>query len=158
MIILEEVEVIQNDWSDSLLELSALHQKNIDISNQTSDFIDRLYFYDFGDVLFKPTLASQTQFRKTKEGALSYFIGNNDNFSEDSGFALKPWTKIRWENSGIQLFQNIATAMGNYYFTDPQGKEVKVEYTFGYMKDLNGNIKINLHHSSFPYNDDLYFE
>ena len=29
MIILEEVEVIQNDWSDSLLELAALHQKNI---------------------------------------------------------------------------------------------------------------------------------
>ena len=148
MIILEEVEVIQNDWSDSLLELSALHQKNIDISNQTSDFIDRLYFYDFGDVLFKPTLASQTQFRKTKEGALSYFIGNNNKFPEDSGFALKSWTNIIWENSSIKIIGNIALAMGNYYFINNKGK-LKVEFSFVYKKDKNNNLRIILHDSHF---------
>ena len=42
-------------------------------------------------------------------------------------------------------------AMGNYFFTGPDGKEVKVEYTFGYVKDSAGNLKINLHHSSLPY-------
>ena len=26
-----------------------------------------------------------------------------------------------------------AQAMGNYFFTDPDGDEVKVEYTFGYV-------------------------
>ena len=150
MIILEEVEVIQNDWSDSLLELSALHQKNIDISNQTSDFIDRLYFYDFGDVLFKPTLASQTQFRKTKEGALSYFIGNNNKFPEDSGFALKSWTNIIWENSSIKIIGNIALAMGNYYFINNKGK-LKVEFSFVYKKDKNNNLRIILHDSHLPY-------
>ena len=41
--------------------------------------------------------------------------------------------------------------MGNYYFTDKNGKTVKVEYSFGYIKDNNGDLKINLHHSSFPY-------
>jgi hypothetical protein len=150
MIILEEVEVIQNDWSNSLLELSALHQKNIDISNQTSDFIDRLYFYDFGDVLFKPTLASQTQFRKTKEGALSYFIGNNNKFPEDSGFALKSWTNIIWENSSIKIIGNIALAMGNYYFINNKGK-LKVEFSFVYKKDENNNLRIILHDSHLPY-------
>ena len=150
MIILEEVEVIQNDWSDSLLELSALHQKNIDISNQTSDFIDRLYCYDFGDVLFKPTLASQTQFRKTKEGALSYFIGNNNKFPEDSGFALKSWTNIIWENSSIKIIGNIALAMGNYYFINNKGK-LKVEFSFVYKKDENNNLRIILHDSHLPY-------
>ena len=150
MITLEEVEVIQNDWSDSLLELATLHQKNIDISNQTSDFIDRLYFYDFGDVLFKPTLASQTQFRKTKEGALSYFIGNNNKFPEDSGFALKSWTNIIWENSSIKIIGNIALAMGNYYFINNKGK-LKVEFSFVYKKDENNNLRIILHDSHLPY-------
>ena len=150
MITLEEVDLIQNDWSDSLLELATLHQKNIDISNQTSDFIDRLYFYDFGDVLFKPTLASQTQFRKTKEGALSYFIGNNNKFPEDSGFALKSWTNIIWENSSIKIIGDIALAMGNYYFINTKGK-LKVEFSFVYKKDENNNLRIILHDSHLPY-------
>ena len=43
--------------------------------------------------------------------------------------------------------------MGNYYFTSEQDKknETKVEYTFGYIKDINGNLRINLHHSSIPH-------
>ena len=40
--------------------------------------------------------------------------------------------------------------MWNYFFTDLDGNEAKVEYTFGY-KSINGNLKIDLHHSSFPY-------
>ena len=44
-----------------------------------------------------------------------------------------------------------AIAMGNYFFTDLQGNEAKVEYTFGY-KFIGGQLKIDLHHSSFPYN------
>ena len=42
-------------------------------------------------------------------------------------------------------------AMGNYFFTTPEGDEVKVEYSFGYILDENGNVRINLHHSSMPY-------
>ena len=40
--------------------------------------------------------------------------------------------------------------MGNYFFTDLDGNEAKVEYTFGY-KLINNELKIDLHHSSFPY-------
>ncbi|MFO7873177.1 MAG: hypothetical protein R6U62_01695 [Bacteroidales bacterium] len=46
--------------------------------------------------------------------------------------------------------ENRAIAMGHYYFTDYQGNEVKVEYTFGY-KLVGDNLKIDLHHSSLPY-------
>ena len=48
------------------------------------------------------------------------------------------------------LEQDRALAMGNYFFTDLQGNEAKVEYTFGYK--LVETLKIDLHHSSFPYN------
>jgi len=42
--------------------------------------------------------------------------------------------------------------MGNYYFTDANtGDETKVEYTFGYFKDEQGNLRINVYHSSLPY-------
>ena len=42
-------------------------------------------------------------------------------------------------------------AMGNYFFTTPEGDEVKVEYSFGYVLDDGGNVRINLHHSSMPF-------
>jgi len=40
--------------------------------------------------------------------------------------------------------------MGNYFFTNPEGEEVKVEYSFGYRIDSEGNLRICLHHSSIP--------
>ena len=70
---------------------------------------------------------------------------------EDKGFALAPYTKVRWENEGIIVDDDSAVAMGNYFFTKTDGEEVKVEFTLGYVKDENGNLKINLHHSSLPY-------
>ncbi|WP_452598896.1 hypothetical protein [Pontimicrobium sp. MEBiC01747] len=40
--------------------------------------------------------------------------------------------------------------MGNYFFTDLNGEEAKVEYTFGY-KLIDEELKIDVHHSSFPF-------
>ena len=150
MITREEVEAIQKKWSDGLLEIVNKHQNNQDYINCASNFIDTLYYYDFGQVLFKPTLASEIQFRNTKESALSYFVGNNDNFKEDNGFALKSWTNIRWENSGLQLFEDIAIVMGNYYFLD-NDSELKIEFSIVYKKDNNGDLRIILHDSHLPY-------
>ena len=53
--------------------------------------------------------------------------------------------------SDFILGDNRAIAMGNYYFTDLNGDEAKVEYTFGY-KLIGDDLRIDLHHSSFPYN------
>ena len=38
-------------------------------------------------------------------------------------------TKVRFENTGMILDNNRAIAMGNYFFTDLNGNEAKVEYT-----------------------------
>ena len=43
--------------------------------------------------------------------------------------------------------------MGNYFFEDESGQLLKVEYTFGFVKINKDEIRINLHHSSLPYND-----
>ncbi len=71
--------------------------------------------------------------------------------SEDKGFALAPYIKVRFENEGINIDCDSALAMGNYYFTKTDGQEIKVEYSFGYVEDKDGHLKINLHHSSLPY-------
>ena len=150
MITKEDVVSIQKKWSDGLLEIVNQHQNNLDFYSCASEFIDRLYDYQNTEVLFKPTLAKEIQFRNSKDAALSYFIGNNSNFPEDNGFALKGWSNVKWENSGIQLFENIAIAMGNYYFTNNDGT-IKVEFSFVYKKDNNGDLKIILHDSHLPY-------
>ena len=52
----------------------------------------------------------------------------------------------------IDITGNVATAMGNYYFTCSEtGDVTKVEYTFGYKKNNDGKVRIYLHHSSVPY-------
>ena len=82
---------------------------------------------------------------------MSYFVGGNGEYPEDKGFAIHPWTKVRFENAATFLHGDYAVAIGNYFFTQTDGTEVKVEYTFGYIKHENGNLKINLHHSSLPF-------
>ena len=101
-------------------------------------------------VLFKPTLAAREQFRPTFEQALSYFVASNGACPEDTGFAIKGWTKVRFENADIVIHETTALAMGNYFFTGPEDEEVKVEYTFGYVLDGTGGLRIYLHHSSMP--------
>ena len=102
-------------------------------------------------MLFKPTKAVEQPFRPNPEMALSYFIGGNDSFcAEDDGFAMKPWVDVKFKNSGFIIENQRAIAMGNYFFTDLEGAVVKVEYTFGYTL-RNGNLIIDLHHSSLPF-------
>lgn len=151
MISLKEVENIQKDWGANLVKLGNLKGNFESCENEASQMIKRLYGYDNGIVLFKPTKAKESQFRLSFEGAKSYFIGGDENFSEDSGFALQPWINVRFENASVILNEKTAIAMGNYFFSELNGNVVKVEYTFGYFLDSKQCLKINLHHSSLPY-------
>ena len=152
MISLKDIENIQKEWGDSLVRLGSLKNNRVACEKEVELLINKLYGYKNGTVLFKPTKAKEDQFRPTFEGAKSYFIGENNDFSEDSGFALQPWTNVRFENASVILNDNNALAMGNYFFTQINGSVVKVEYTFGYFLNENNNLKINLHHSSLPFN------
>ena len=152
MITKQQVENAQNTWGDGVVKIGALKDDRSACEDFANNFIDDLYAFELGAVSFKPTKCSIQQFRPTKPEALSYFIaGNNRACEEDKGFAIQPWTKVRFENFNIIIEENRAIAMGNYFFTDVNGNEAKVEYTFGY-KLIKDSLKIDLHHSSFPYN------
>ncbi len=148
----EEVEAAQQEWGEGIVEIGDVYAQEGDYEAAALEHIRTLYAFQMGDVLFKPTLAADDQFRITEDEALSYFVGGNPDHPEDSGFAIKPWDDVRWENAAMYLSEDYAVVMGNYYFTPAEGGEpVKVEYTFGYIKDDEGNLRINLHHSSVPY-------
>ncbi len=147
----EEVLAAQEKWGSGVVKIGSLKDRKPDCESYTSEFLDDLYAFESGTVLFKPTRCAVQQFRSTKKEALSYFIaGDKKVVDEDTGFATTPWTKVRFENTGIILESNRAIAMGNYFFTDTSGNEAKVEYTFGY-KSVDGELKIDLHHSSMPF-------
>lgn len=152
MITKDEVLKAQKKWAEALIEIGTLKNDRKACESRTKEKLNELYAYDYGTVLFKPTRATENQFRGKKEGALSYFIGGNSTYSEDTGFALQPWSDVRFENTDIILNDESAIAMGNYFFTESgSGTVKKVEYTFGYMKSPDGSLKINVHHSSVPF-------
>ena len=142
----------QNKWGQGVVKIGELGNERAACETYVSKFLDQLYAFDAGVVLFKPTKCAIEQFRSDKAEAISYFIaGQSRSCLEDKGFALQPWKAVRFENSNMILEENRAIAMGNYFFSDSEGVEVKVEYTFGYRR-VGGELKIDLHHSSLPFN------
>ena len=150
MITVADVEDAQRKWGDGIVRIATAHRAGGNYTEIATEHVDSLYAYDRSEVLFKPTMASIDQFRPTFDTALSYFVASNGACEEDTGFAIKGWTSVRFENSGFVINDANAIAMGNYFFTGEDGTETKVEYTFGYIRDEASNLRIVLHHSSLP--------
>ena len=143
-----------SDWGDSLIAISQAYENDglgsaREIAEQA---LNRLYGFELGPVLFKPTLSGGAQtFRLTKMGALSYFIGNDPEYPNDSGFGIKFWRSVKPETSATFIQNDVAMWMGWVSFIDKNDSVIKVDKTFGYTKDKNGTLKIVLHHSSLPF-------
>lgn len=148
-----EVEKAQQAWANGIVDIGKAYVNKKDYKQEAKDLINKLYAYNYekGVVLFKPTKAKKVPFRNTKESALSYFVGDNPKFKEDKGFAIMPWKKVVFHNDEMYFHGDMAIAMGTYDFTGPKGNVATVEYTFGYVKDDKGNLRIVLHHSSLPF-------
>ena len=151
MVTKEQVIEVQQKWGDGVVKIGSLKENRTECESFANKFLDERYAFEGGPVLFKPTKCEIEQFRPTKPEALSYFIAGDDRFCyEDKGFAIKDWKKVRFENENVIIDEGKAMAMGNYFFTDSKREEVKVEYSFGYITDSEGKLRINLHHSSMP--------
>ena len=140
----------QTKWANGIVELGKTKGDIVNSKKLATDFINSLYDFKNGTVQFKPTKASEFQFRNDFDSALSYFIGSNPSFAEDAGFALNPWVDVEFKNDSVNVFDNLGLAMGNYFFTDLEGEKTKVEYSFVYKRE-GESLKIILHHSSLPY-------
>lgn len=153
----EEVNAAQQAWCDGLVKIGKLYKEKGDYKAFANKFIDDTYDFAEGRVFFKPTLAyGEYTFRKTREGTVSYFIGGNKDFSKDTGFALAPWVKVRFdngseENIGIQIHGEVALTMGNVYLTDGAGNEIMVDKTFAFRRGSDGKLRLIVHKSALPY-------
>jgi len=153
-----EVQTAQAAWASAIKNISKTYLEGGDYVAAAGAAAGELYGYGHTNVLFKPTKAADAQFRPSAEDALSYFVGHQaveGGHLEDSGFAInggKGWSDVVFENHQTKLTGPMAIAMGNYHFTcAATGNKTKVEYTFGYKKNMDGKIHIFLHHSSVPY-------
>ena len=143
-----DVEKAQKAWGEAVV---AIGKAGDDAAKVAKKAAKSAYAFEIGPIQFKPTLASEQPFRPDLEGTLSYFVSGNDKFAEDKGFALRPWSNVRFDNHTVKMQGNIAIAMGHYYFTGPDGTETKVEYTKGYVKTEDDRVLIFLQDSSLPY-------
>jgi hypothetical protein len=151
-----DVNAAQQAWGDALVKIGKVHKEGGDYRAVASQLIDDLYDYKEGKVFFRPTLAfGKNTFRPTKEGALAYFVGGNKGFPDDSGFALKHWVKVRFDNNaaenGMQIHGDIAITMGNAYLTDSKGKEIMVDKTFVFRRCSDGRLRLCVHKSALPF-------
>jgi len=150
MITIEEVLDFQKRWGEGIIMIGNLYRDNKNYHEIALEFIDMNYAYDCFDVLFKPTLATDTPFRLDKISALSYFIGENIDYPEDNGFALKGWNNIRWENVGVNIIDDSVVCMGHYFFSKKDENELMVEFSL-VLRKFDGFLKIVLHDSHLPY-------
>jgi len=141
-------------WGDALVAIATAYDTSglpaaTEIANRV---IDGAYGYNLGPVLFKPTLTSGDHtFRTTRDGALSYFVGQNPRFPTDTGFALKGWRKAENQTFAEFIDDDVAMWMGIVTLTDKNGNKTKVDKSWGYKKDPDGKLRLVLHHSSLPY-------
>ncbi|TVP56780.1 MAG: hypothetical protein EA349_07650 [Halomonadaceae bacterium] len=150
----DAVKNAQSGWCDALLDISKTNEEHGHSAAKklAGEVIDAAYGYQMGEVLFKPTMTVQPQtFRTTREGALSYFVGGDSNYPDDSGFALNGWTNCEVENAAIFISDRTANTMGKVHFTDGDGDVTTVDKTWTFYNDDEGDLRIVLHHSSLEY-------
>ncbi|MFT4254321.1 MAG: hypothetical protein QM608_17790 [Caulobacter sp.] len=154
-----EVKAAVDAWGRGLVSISVAYNgkpENLPRAKAlASTFIDNAYGYNLGPVLFKPTLTVEPYtFRLTKEGALSYFVGDDPKYDDD-GFALKPWRRVVFNPVGIQINGAVASTMGKvelYLKGQDEKPAVTVDKTWVFKKDDKGVVRIIVHHSSLPFN------
>ncbi|MXO49831.1 phosphoribosyl-AMP cyclohydrolase [Erythrobacter gaetbuli] len=153
-----EAEVIaaQQAWGNALVAIATEYDNkgHAAAKKLAGEIIDSAYGYNLGPVLFKPTLANgegEQTFRTSRDGAVSYFVGGDPKFAQDSGFALKGWRSFEIDNAGILITGNSATSMGHVTVIDAKGNRTTVDKTWGYVRGPDGKLRIVVHHSSLPY-------
>ncbi|MEM6582750.1 MAG: hypothetical protein AAF699_15830 [Pseudomonadota bacterium] len=147
----DDIKAAQKAWGDAVVAIGKAGDKAPEVAKKAAQ---SAYSFTLGPIMFKPTLVAEHPFRPDLEGTLSYFVGGNADYKEDKGFALKPWSAVRFDNHGVKIKGNIAIVMGEYYFTGPDKTETKVEFTKGYVKTPDNRVLIFLQDSSLPFDPD----
>jgi len=151
-----EITALQVAWGEGLVAIATAFAEGEDYATIAQGVLDTLYGYVDGIVLFKPTIASDVPFRFAEIQAASYFIGSSVGdaaYEEDGqGFATNQWTDVRFCEDGKYIINGeTALWMGSVYITNADGDVTRVEKSLGLYRDSDGDVRIQLHHSSLPF-------
>ncbi|MFN7113208.1 MAG: hypothetical protein ACK4PK_02495 [Alphaproteobacteria bacterium] len=139
-------------WCEGLIAISSAHKEGADYKQAAENMLNDVYMFQDNKILFKPTLTHGDQtFRFDRDAVLSYFIGGNKNYTQDSGFALKNWASCRHKSARSVVEGDIAISMGNIWLTDHSANEVKVDKTFVFKRGPDNKLYFITHMSALPY-------
>ena len=141
-----QIKEFLDSWVKGVIEIGQAYSKKEDYEKEALKFLSMHYAFKTQQILFKPTFTKEKIFRNSLDEALSYFVKGR--FSEDNGFALKPWEEINLQELNILNEKNLSSAMGTLSFKPVSSSETTlVAFTFIFC--LEGKeIKIKIHHSS----------
>lgn len=149
-----EIANAREAWGNALVAIAKAYEVDgiSGARDVAENVLDSAYGYGDGPVLFKPTLTSgEKTFRPTRDGALAYFVGHDEAYPLDAGFALRGWRSVTFETAASFVEGDVAMWMGRATMTDKDGQITKANKSWGYKKDADGVLRIVLHHSSLPY-------
>ena len=154
-ITIAEIEAAQVAWGEGLVGISTAFLEDEDYVSIAVDVLYSLYGYEYGPVLFNPTIASAVPFRFDWDGAASYFIGTSapNTIDEDAaGFATNIWTAVSFEDDWTFVLNGeTALGMGTVVITDGDGGLTTVQKSMAWFRGGDGNLRLQLHHSSVPF-------
>tara|TARA_Y100001935_G_C17115712_1_gene413084 strand:+ start:47 stop:493 length:447 start_codon:yes stop_codon:yes gene_type:complete len=141
-----KIKEFLKSWTKGVIDIGQAYLKKEDFENKALKFLSKHYAFKTQQILFKPTFTKEKIFRNSLEEALSYFVKGK--FSEDNGFALKPWKEINLQELNILNEENLSSAMGTFSFKPVSASETTlVAFTFVFCLEEE-EIKIKIHHSS----------
>ena len=141
-----KIKEFLSSWTKGVIEIGQAYSNKDDYETQALNFLSKHYAFKTQQVLFKPTFTKERIFRNKLEEAMSYFVRGK--FSEDNGFALKPWKEINLQELNILNEKDLSSAMGTLLFKPASSDDTTlVAFTFVFCHE-EGIIKIKIHHSS----------
>jgi len=154
-----EVLQAQKAFGKAIKRVSKTYYAGGDYAAEAKKAAGELYVDGSTRVLFDPhNKFKEYQFRPRATQAVEYIAGSlleGDDTIDEYGFAMeggKGWSDVDFDNHQIEQTENLAFAVGSYYFTCAETSGItEVEYTLGYKKGEDGKPRIFLHHSSVPY-------
>jgi hypothetical protein len=141
-----KIEEFLSSWTKGVIEIGQAYSNKENYEKEALKFLSKHYAFKTQQILFKPTFTKEKIFRNSLEEALSYFIKGE--FTEDNGFALKPWEEINLKELNILNEENLSSAMGTLSFKPVSSSDTTlVAFTFVFCLEEE-EIKIKIHHSS----------
>ena len=141
-----KIKEFLSSWTKGVIEIGQAYSNKENYEKEALKFLSKHYAFKTQQILFKPTFTKEKIFRNSLEEALSYFIKGE--FTEDNGFALKPWEEINLKELNILNEENLSSVMGTLSFKPVSSSDTTlVAFTFIFCLEEE-EIKIKIHHSS----------